>query len=109
MEKTYASTESGVVPPLESTLKAMYDSSLSDCPNYHIKQWTRHDRGGLEFTLSAVIPDLPPSIVFGEIDEACGNAEIVRCITARQLWEKYLVASPPGDVYLPTQGLGHFH
>ena len=37
VEKTYTSTESGVVPPLESTLKAMHDSSPSDCPTYRIK------------------------------------------------------------------------
>ena len=38
VEKTYASTESGVVPPLESTLKAMHDSSPSDCPTYRFKE-----------------------------------------------------------------------
>ena len=37
-EKTNASTESGVVPPLESTLKAMHDSSPSDCPTYRFKR-----------------------------------------------------------------------
>ena len=28
---------------------------------------------------------------------------MIRCITAHQLWEKYQVASPPGDVYQPSQ------
>ena len=103
MEKTYASAESGLVPLLESTLKAMYDSSPSDCPTYRFKEWTRHDRGGLEFTLAAVIPPLPPSILFGELNEACNNAQMIRCITAHQLWEKYHIVSPPGDVYRPSQ------
>ena len=85
VEKTYASVDSGLVPPLESTLKAINDTSPSDCPNYRFKEWTQHKRGGLEFTLSAVIPPLQPSIVFGESDEACGNTEMVRCFTAHQL------------------------
>ena len=63
VEKTYASMELGVVTPLEITLKAMHDTSPSDCPNYRFKEWTQHDRGGLEFTLPAVMPPLPPSIV----------------------------------------------
>ena len=103
VEKTYASTESGVVPPLESTLKAMHDSSPSDCPTYRFKEWTHFERGGLEFTLAAVILPLPPSIIFDEVNETCDNAQKIRCITAHQLWEKYHVFSPPGDVYQPTQ------
>ena len=104
VEKTYASTESGLVPPLESTLKAMHDSSPSDCPAYRFREWTHHERSGLEFTLAAVIPPLPPSIIFGEVRETCDNAQMVRCITAYQLWEKNHVVSPSGDVYQPTQG-----
>ena len=73
VEKTYASAESGLVPPLESTLKAMHNSSPSDCPTYRFKVWTHHERGELEFTLAAVIPPLPPSIIFGEVNETCNN------------------------------------
>ena len=76
----------------------------SDCPNYHFKEWTQHDRGGLEFTLSAVIPPLPPSIVFGKKSSEVGKKEFIRCISAHQLWEKYHVTSPLGDIYRPTQG-----
>ena len=35
------------------------------------------------------------------------KTEMICCITAHQLWEKYRVASPPGDIYdiyQPTQG-----
>ena len=64
VEKTYTSTEPGVAPPLESTLKAMHDSSSSDCPTYRFKEWTSNARGGLEFTLTAIIPLLPPSNFF---------------------------------------------
>ena len=93
-----------MVPPLEITLKAMQATSPSDCPNYRFKEWTEHDQGGLEFTLSGVIPPMPPSITFGKMDAEGGGLEMVRCKTAHQLWEKYRVASPPGDVYHPTQG-----
>ena len=85
-------------PPLEVTLKAMHEASPSDCPNYRFKEWTQPDRGSLEFTLSAVIPPLPPSITFGKMDDKVGGLELIRCITAHQLWKKYRNASPPGDV-----------
>ena len=95
IEKTYTSIQSGVIPPLEATLRAMHDSSPSDCPTYRFKEWSSSERGGLEFTLSAIIPPLPPSITFGELDEKCTNIQMIRCITAHQLWEKYHVVSPP--------------
>ena len=94
IEKTYTSIDSGVVPPPESTLKAMHDSSPSGCPTYRFKEWTCPERGGLEFILAAVIPPLPPSITFGEVNEVCVTAQMIRCITAHQLWEKYHVVSP---------------
>ena len=49
VEKTYASIETGVVPPLETTLKAMHNSSPSTCPNYRFNEWTRQDQSGQEF------------------------------------------------------------
>ena len=102
--KTYTSVEQGVVPPVEVTLKAMHDTSPSDCGHYRFKEWIQHERGGLEFTLPAVIPLLPPSIKFGKMNGEQEKTEMIRCITAHQLWEKYRVASPPGDLYQPTQG-----
>ena len=103
IEKTYTSIQSGVIPPFEATLRAMHDSSPSDCPTYRFKEWSSSECGGLEFTLAAIIPPLPPSITFGELDEKCTNIQMIRCITAHQLWEKYHVVSHPGDVYQPTQ------
>ena len=32
------------------------------------------------------------------------KTEMIRCITAHQLWEKYHFASPPGDINRPTRG-----
>ena len=89
IEKTYASTESGLVPPLETTLKEMNKFSPSNCPTYRFKEWTSHEKGGLEFTLAATIPPLPPSFWFGELDNTCSNPLMIRCLTGNQLWNKY--------------------
>ena len=89
------------MPPLETLLKAMHNTSPSDCPNYRFKEWTQHDRGYLEFTLPAIIPPLPPSIVFGKMDPEDGKTEMIRCITAHQLWGKTPCCFPSGRC-LPT-------
>ena len=104
IEKTFTSTESESIPPLESTLKEMHRFSPSDCPTYRFKEWTSHEKGGLEFTLAAIIPPLPPSFSFGELDDTFSNPLMIRCITANQLWQKYHITSPPGDVYQPSTG-----
>ena len=59
IEKTYSSVGPGVIPPMETTLKAMQGTSPSDCPTYRFKEWTWHERSGLEFTLAAIIPPTP--------------------------------------------------
>ena len=101
VEKTYASI---VVPPLEIKLKALHNTSPSDCRNYRFWEWTRHDQSGLEFTLLVVLPPLPPSRMFGKTDPENGKPEMVRCVTAHHLWKRYHIASPPVDVYKPTHG-----
>ena len=103
-EKTYSSIGPGVVPPLETTLKAMQETSSSDCPTYRFKEWTWQQKSGLEFTLAAIIPPLPPSMVFGKLEPEDTKVAMVRCITAQKLWQQYGVTSPPGDVYHPTAG-----
>ena len=104
IEKTYSSVGPGVIPPMETTLKAMQGTSLSDCPTYRFKEWTWHEKSGLEFTLAAIIPPLPPSMVFGKIEPTDTKVALERCITAQKLWQQYGVTSPPGDVYHPTTG-----
>ena len=101
VEKTYSSIEPGVIPPLETTLKAMHETSPPDCPAYRFKEWTRHDKSGLEFTLTAIIPPLPPSMVFGEIGPEDTNIAMVRCITAQKLWQQFGVTSPRGRCVSP--------
>ena len=104
IEKTYSSVGPGVIPPMETTLKAMQGTSPSDCPTYRFKEWTWHEKSGLEFTLAAIIPPLPPSMVFGKIEPTDTKVAMVCCITAQKLWQQYGVTSPPGDVYHPTTG-----
>ena len=104
IEKTYSSVGPGVIPPMETTLKAMQGTSPSDCSTYRFKEWTWHEKSGLEFTLAAIIPPLPPSMVFGKIEPTDTKIAMVRCITAQKLWQQYGVTSPPGDVYHPMTG-----
>ena len=66
VEKTYSSIGRGVVTPLETTLKAMHETSPTSCPTYRFEEWTWYDKSGLEFTLAAIIPPLSPSMVFGK-------------------------------------------
>ena len=82
----------------------MHKFSPSNCPTYRFKEWTTHEKGGLEFTLVATIPPLPPSFLFGELDDTCNNPQMIRCITVNQLWKKYHITSRPGDVYQPSTG-----
>ena len=56
IEKTYASTESGLVPPLETTLKEMHKFSPSNCPTYRFKEWTNNEKGELEFPCQQPFP-----------------------------------------------------
>ena len=104
VEKTYTSIEQGVVPPLETTLKAMHNISTSACPNYLFEESTQHDQSGLGSTLAAVLPPLPPSMVFGKIDPEDRDTEMVRRITAHHLWERCHISPAPEDVYQPTHG-----
>ena len=81
----------------------MHNTQVSDCPNYRFKEWTKYDKCGLEYTLAAIIPPLPPSMVVGEDPEDTKQA-MVRCITEHQLWQQNGMTSPPGDVYHPIAG-----
>ena len=93
VEKTYSSIKPGVIPPLETTLKAMHETSHTDCPNYRFKKWTWHEKRGLEFTLAALIPPLPPMMVYGNVDSKDANIVMACFITAHQVWEQNGVTS----------------
>ena len=82
----------------------MHELSPTDCSNYRFKEWTWHQKNGLEFTLAAINPPPPPMMVLGNVDSEDTNIAMVRCINAYQLWEQYGVSSPRGDVSHPTAG-----
>ena len=82
----------------------MSNKSHSVCPTYRFKEWTAHDQSGLQLTLTANIPPLPPSMLFGHVQLEDEKLEMIRCITANQLWERCGNVSPPGDLYRPTNG-----
>ena len=104
IEKTYSSIAPDIISTLETTLKAMRGTSPSECPTYRFKEWTPYDKSGLEFNLTAIIPPLPPSMIFGAIGPEDTNIAMIRCTTAQKLWEQFGVTSPPGDVYHPPTG-----
>ena len=104
IEKTYSNVEPRILPPLDTTLKGMHETSPTDCPTYRFKEWTWHDKSGLEFTLAAIIPSLPPSIVLGKVEPEDTKVAMILCITANQIWQQYGVTSPLGDEYHPTTG-----
>ena len=57
-----------------------------------------------KFTLPAVVPPLPLSMVFGKMDPEDEKTEMIPCITALQLRENTTYI-PPRDVYEPTSRL----
>ena len=75
VEKTHSSIEPCVVPPLETILKAMHETPPTDCPNYRFKEWTWHEKSGIEITLAAIIPPVPSILVFGNVDSEDTNID----------------------------------
>ena len=98
-EKTFASLETGSVPPLETIMENMQKTSWETLPTYRFTEWSS-DLSGLEFVIGATIPELPPNFSF-EPPEQEETMETVRCITADVLHDQYGIAAPPGDVYSP--------
>ena len=43
-------------------------------------------------------------MVFGHVPPEDNKLEMIRCIAAHHLWERYGIVSPPGDIYRPTNG-----
>ena len=70
------------------------------CPRF--KEWTS-DLRGLEFTFSDTVPRVTPDNVFGPFNFEKEPIQMVRCITADLLFDKYGVTCQPGEVYRPAQ------
>ena len=87
-EKTYTGIAPEPIPPLETTLARMSNESIWHLPCLRFKQWTE-DESGLEFTLGVTIPCMPPNFTFGPFNHEQERVEMVRCITADLLYDKY--------------------
>ena len=72
------------------------------CPRF--KEWTHHFNS-LEFTLPVLIPPAPPNIAFGPFNYEREPVQMVRCITADLLRDKYGLIARAGDVYQPIRTL----
>ena len=101
-EITYTGIEPQVIAPLKTTLATMSHASTWDIPCPRFKQWTA-DEAGLEFTLGVTIPCMPPNFVFGPYNDEQERVEMVRCVTADLVQDKYAVITTVGDVYRPTE------
>ena len=101
-EKTYTGLQRSVAAhPLEYIFARMTSSTIAKAPCPRFKEWT-HDLRGLEFTIPITIPPLPPNIAFGPFNYEREPIQLVRCITADLLNDKYDVVATRGDVYQPT-------
>ena len=80
----------------------MSKSKVAEEPCPRFKEWTR-DLRGLEFTLAVTVPPVTPNIVFGPFNCEREPIQMVRCITADLLSDRYGVTCQPGEVYRPAQ------
>ena len=80
----------------------MSKSKVAEEPCPRFKEWTS-DLRGLEFTLAVTVPPVTPKIVFGPFNFEREAIQILRCITADLLFDKYGVTCQPGEVYCPAQ------
>ena len=79
----------------------MRDSTIAKAPCPRFKEWT-FDLLGLEFTLPITVSPLPGNIAFGPFNYEREPIQMVRCIPADLLHDKYNVIATPGDVYQPA-------
>ena len=101
-EKTYTGLQRSDTPyPVDYILSKMNDSTIARAPCPRFKEWT-YDLVGLEFTLPITVPPLPTNIAFGPFNYEREPIQMIRCIPADLLYDKYNVTAKPGDVYQPT-------
>ena len=82
------------------TQLSKYEVATAPCPRF--KEWT-HDRRGLEFSLPAIVSPVPMNIAFGPFNYEREPIQMVRCITADLLHNKYGITATEGDVCQPAQ------
>ena len=88
---------------LKHILSQTKDSTLAKAPCFWFKEWTlQDDLQEQEFTLAIIVTPIPPNIAFGPFNYEREPVQMVRCITAGLLHDKYNIAAAPGDVYQPA-------
>ena len=101
-EKTYSGLQRNkTLYPMDYIHSKMRKSTIAKVPSPRFKEWT-YDLLGLEFTLSITLPPLPANIAFGLFNYEREPIQMVRCIPADLLQDKYNVTATPGVVYQPT-------
>ena len=100
-EKTYSSLERHGDHPVDTILEKLSLPGVAKAPCLRFKEWTS-DGKGLEFTLATVMPPVPSNIAFGPFNFEREPVQMVRCITADLLCDKYGIHVDPGEVYSPA-------
>ena len=100
-EKTYSSLERHGDHPVDTILEKLSLPGVAKAPCPRFKEWTS-DGKGLEFTLATVMPPVPSNIAFGPFNFEREPVQMVRCITANLLCDKYGIHVDPGGVYSPA-------
>ena len=101
-EKSFTGLERDRIFPVDVILEDLSKSRIAEEPCPHFKEWTC-DLRGLEFTLATTVPQVTPNIVFGPFNFEREPIQVVRCITADLLADKYCVNCQPGEVDRPAQ------
>ena len=84
---------------VETILQQMATPNVAKAPCPRFKEWT-NDGKCLEFTLSTVVPPVPPT--FGPFNFERELVQMARCITADLLLDRYGIEVEPGGVYSPA-------
>ena len=100
-EKTYSSLERHGDHPVDTILEKLSLPGVAKAPCPRFKEWTS-DGKGLEFTLATVMPPVPSNIAFGPFNFEREPVQMVGCITADLLCDKYGIHVDPGGVYNPA-------
>ena len=103
-EKTYTGLERERIFPVVVILErnSLSKSKIAEEPCPRFKECTS-DLRALEFTLAVTVPPVTPNIVFGPFNFEREPIQMVRCITADRLADKYGVTCQSGEVYRPAQ------
>ena len=101
-EKTYTGVERSQSLSIEHIMTKLSDSKVTRAPCPRFKEWT-NDHNGLDMILPVIIPPAPPNIAFGTFNYEREPVQMVRCITADLLHDKYGIIARAGDVYQPIR------